>query len=101
MKLLFWQKRTIQVPAYNDTKPVEVAQLWLVRWSSGNSTYVSHSLPQVEAFTSQQEAEDFKQSLLNALTLLRYRPGDSSDRERGYCPYKITIEAQTQDQPAS
>jgi hypothetical protein len=88
-----FKRRIIQVPETNATKPVEAVQLWFVRWKSGSSVHVGYPQVEGEAFTSEEEAIAFRDSLVSALRLLRYRK-DGRDRD---CPYNITITAQTKD----
>jgi hypothetical protein len=67
---IFLKKLT--VPATNETKEIEVAQLWEVRWTSRHGEY-SHSVePELEAFPSKEAAEEFATSLRNAFDLLHY-----------------------------
>lgn len=62
----------LRVPESNETKEIEVVQLWEVRWESRDGPFSSDSRPEVECLKFEQEAIDFKQSLENAFGILRY-----------------------------
>ncbi len=68
---LFWKKK--QLPVTNDTKEVEVVQLWYVRWNSVKHSVATHWKAEVnmEAFTSEEAAMDFKESLMKATAILK------------------------------
>lgn len=72
MKLWF---KKLAVPRTNETREIDAVQLWEVRWWSRHGwsgpDYVK-ATPQLECFTSEKEAIDFKESLENAFQLLRY-----------------------------
>lgn len=65
----------LTVPASNETREIEVAQLWEVRWKSRHGPYHSDVRPEVEAFPSRQAAEEFAESLRNAFDLVRHTSG--------------------------
>jgi hypothetical protein len=65
----------LTVPASNDTRQVEAVQLWEVRWESRYGKYSNDTRPEVEAFTSQDEADKFADALRAALVLLRTTSG--------------------------
>ena len=74
LKKLFTKK--IEVPESNEVKEIEAVQLWYVRWWARHGEF-AHNLKQVtEAFTSEEEAEEFAKSLRNAFKLLRHTSGD-------------------------
>lgn len=66
--------KSIFTPKSNETKEVQVVQLWYVRWPRfyfgpmGISIYHSYVM---EAFTSEAQAKEFYQSLKAALILLK------------------------------
>lgn len=66
----------LDVPATNETRQIEVAQLWNVRWKSYRRGYVSEDYPDVhlelEAFPTREDAETFAQSLRLAAKLWRH-----------------------------
>lgn len=66
-----WFKK-LTVPETNDTKEIEAAQTWEVRWTSRYAEYSSSTSPQVEVFYSEELAEEFKKSLENAFKLLKH-----------------------------
>ena len=77
----------LKVPVSNETKDVKVAQMWEVRWASvkghrglafGMSDQQAdiqwgsaQRVPEVEVFYSEQEANDFAESLRAAMRLIR------------------------------
>lgn len=63
--------KLLTIPASNETRQIEVAQLWEVRWTSRHGGYSHDVRPEVEAFTSKDAAEDFALALNNAWHLLR------------------------------
>jgi hypothetical protein len=69
MKMWF-KKQT--VPVSNDTKEIDVVQLWEVRWRSRYGEYSSNTKPQVECFISEEDARDFAKALENAFKLIRH-----------------------------
>jgi len=69
MSLFTFKKLT--VPETNDTKEVDVIQLWEVRWISRHGEYSHHTQPELEAFTSYEKANEFATALKNANKLLR------------------------------
>ncbi len=64
--------KNVTVPQANDTKEVQAVQLWSVRWLSRYGSYSGDVREEMEAFTSEQDAIDFKQALDNAFKLLRH-----------------------------
>jgi len=72
IKRLFY-KKIIEVPENNEIKEIETVQLWIVRWVARQGPYIfSDPVEQLEAFSSEEEALKFKESLENAFKLLRY-----------------------------
>lgn len=69
-----WTKK-LQVPASNETREIEVAQLWEVRWNSRTGTASWDVRPEVEAFPDEDAARQFALSLKNAYGLLRHTSG--------------------------
>lgn len=63
------------VPESNETREIDVAQTWEVRWYSAEVDLRYSSLtkfnPAMEVFLSSEEAEAFAQSLRNAYALAR------------------------------
>jgi hypothetical protein len=72
------------VPFSNNTKKVQVAQLWEVRWISlsGDADFTYHR-PEMEAFTSEEEARHFVRALKNAVELLRHGVDYEIEIEKG------------------
>ncbi len=71
--------KLLNVPVSNETKQIEVAQLWEVRWWSRNGWSMSEDNPshvscrqEVETFLTAREAEAFATSLRNAFDILKY-----------------------------
>lgn len=75
-ELLF---KWLTVPWTNETKQVSAVQLWEVRWTSRYGQYYHSVKPEVEAFTSEEQAKAFKKSLENAFALTRNTSDDSVD----------------------
>lgn len=67
-----WFKK-LTVPDSNATKEVDAVQLWYVRWRAVRSILSSFYEDEriVEAFPSEQEAQEFAASLQQAEKLLR------------------------------
>jgi hypothetical protein len=65
----------LTVPESNDTQTIEVAQLWEVRWKSRHGEYSHDVRPEVEAFASEAQAEEFATALRNAFQLVRHTSG--------------------------
>lgn len=63
------------IPQSNETREIDVAQLWEVRWQSRHGEYCSDVRPEMETFLTETEACDFKASLENAFELIRHRSG--------------------------
>ena len=55
---------------------IEVVQLWEVRWHSRHGEYSGDIRPEVEAFTSEADAEEFATALRNAFALTRTKSGN-------------------------
>jgi hypothetical protein len=68
MKIL---TKFLTVPASNEVREIEVAQLWEVRWTSRDGSYSGETQPEMEGFPSRQAAEEFAESLRNAFALIR------------------------------
>jgi hypothetical protein len=73
MKIL---TKWLTVPASNDVREIEVAQLWYVRWQSRHGEYYDDTQKEMEAFPSRQAAEEFAESLRNAFALVRHTSGN-------------------------
>ena len=82
-----WFKK-LTVPFTNWTRQVEAVQLWEVRWRSRHGQYCSDTQPEVEVFTSPEDAHAFADSLRNAFRLIRHSDGDTITiaRARGAGP---------------
>jgi len=61
----------LTVPLSNDTREIEVVQLFEVRWQSRYGVYSNETRPEVEVFTSKKDAVVFRESLLAAFRLTR------------------------------
>lgn len=66
-----WFKK-LTVPFTNQTKEVDAVQLWEVRWTSRHGEYSSDVRPEMEGFTSPEEAHEFSDALRNAFKLIRH-----------------------------
>lgn len=71
MNFPFWTKK-ITVPTSNETKEVDAIQLWEVRWTSRYGSYSRDTQAEMEAFPSQNQAEEFAQALRNAFKLIKH-----------------------------
>ena len=54
---MLWKWLT--VPFTNETKQEKVIQLWEVRWQSRYGEFSEDTRPEIEAFTSEEEARAF------------------------------------------
>ena len=72
-----WLFKKKAVPETNNTKEVDVVQLWIVKWTSVSHYVGRHysGKPEFEAFTSKAAAEDFATSLRQAMKLLKSQIG--------------------------
>jgi len=70
-KNLFLTVKNLLVPKTNEIKNVQAVQLWTVRWTSRYGPYSTNTREEMEAFTSEQDAQDFKTALKNAFRLIR------------------------------
>lgn len=75
------------VPESNETKEVDVAQTWEVRWHSISLKYspadaMCSTEPEMEVFTSERAADEFAQSIRNAWQLARIRGNKVSVSKR-------------------
>jgi hypothetical protein len=70
---MWFKKQT--VPVSNDTKEIDVVQLWEVRWYSRYGEWNGNTKPEIECFTSEKDAEEFAKSLKNAFNLIRHTSG--------------------------
>jgi len=73
MKLWF---KKLTVPENSATKEVEAVQLWYVKWNNVYHYVSTHwqARANIEAFTSEQEANEFAASLKAAVALLKDGP---------------------------
>jgi hypothetical protein len=67
-----------KLPTNETTDAQSCVQLWQVRWESRWGAFNSDISPEIEAFTSKEEAEQFADSLKDAFALLKHR-GDGTD----------------------
>ena len=77
---LFTKK--LAVPASTETREVDVAQTWEVRWMSRHGEYMGSTRPEMEVFLSEGEAREFADALKNAFALIRHTSGTAVDVER-------------------
>ena len=73
----------LTVPWTNKTQKVQAVQLWEVRWKSRHGEFSSDTRPEMESFSSEEEAQYFKASLENAFRILRYTSGARVTLEKG------------------
>lgn len=66
----------LTTPFSNKTRQVEVPRLWYVRWQSRHGDYYVDTRPEMEAFTTEQLAIDFADSLRAAFRLVRHKGAD-------------------------
>ena len=77
MKKLFTFKK-IKIPFTNETKFIDSVQLWYVEWYSRYGSFNAEIQKEIEAFTSEEAAKQFKESLDLAYKLLRHSSGTST-----------------------
>jgi hypothetical protein len=65
-----WFKK-LKVPVSNEIKEILAVKMWEVRWKGRYGVYHFDVRPEVEVFTSEYEAEEFRKSLFRAFSLLR------------------------------
>jgi hypothetical protein len=78
---LFFKK--LLVPKSNAIELVDAVQLWEVRWQSRHGAYSGDVRPEMEAFTSLDEASRFQLALENAFRLIRTTSGTKVFIEKG------------------
>lgn len=78
-----FKRKTIKVPADGE-KSLEALQIWTVRWKSRYGNYSDQTRPEVEIFTSEEDAKAFKNAIEKAYALIRHSYGT-----------EVSIEAQT------
>ena len=71
----FFTKK-VEVPETNEVKEVEAIQLWFVRWYSRSGSFSSDMRKEMEAFSSEEAAEEFAESLRAAFKLIRHTSGN-------------------------
>lgn len=74
MKSMFFKWLT--VPKTNETRQQQSVQLWEVRWTSRHGEYHMDTRPELECFTSAEDAEAFAESLRNAFAIIRTTSGN-------------------------
>jgi len=77
---LFFKKT--KVPVSNDVKEIETVQLWVVSWWSRHGSYSGDVRKEYEAFTSEDEANKFAESIRNAFRLIRHTNIDGVEVEK-------------------
>ena len=80
MKLTF---KWLTAPFTNQTREVEAVQMWNVRWQSRNGKYSGDVQPELEAFPTEAQAQEFATTLRNAFALLRHTSGTRVSVSRG------------------
>lgn len=76
-RIMYLTFKNLLVPFSNDTKQVNAVQLWEVRWESRHGEYSGNTKPEIEAFPSLEEAEEFAKALRNAFKLIKHTSKDS------------------------
>lgn len=69
-------KKWLTVPKSNETRLAEAIALWEVRWESRYGPYYSEVQPEMEVFTSENEAFAFAEALKNAFRLTKTTSGN-------------------------
>lgn len=69
-----WFKK-LTAPKTNETKQIDAVQMWEVRWRSRQGEYSGDTRPELEAFTSEEDAKAFAESLKAAFRLIRSTNG--------------------------
>lgn len=69
-------KKWLRVPKTNETQLIEAVRLWEVRWTSRQDKYAADTRPEMEAFTSSEDAHAFAKSLEQAFRLIRHTSGN-------------------------
>lgn len=75
----FFTKKKLKVPTSNELKQVDAIKLWIVAWYSRHGQFSSDTTKEYEAFTSEEAATEFAESLKNAYALLRHTSGTRID----------------------
>lgn len=69
-----WFKK-VTSPQSNETKEIDAIQLWKVQWTSRHGPYSSDTSQEFEAFTSEEQANEFATALRNAFELIKHTSG--------------------------
>lgn len=56
-----------------ESKTWQAVRVWEVRWQSRHGEYSSSLSPEVEVFTTLEQAKQFEQAIKDAFALLRHR----------------------------
>ena len=72
----------LTLPESNNVKEIKTIQTWRVTWYSRYGRYSTDTRQEVEIFTSEEEAMFFKNSLIQAYSLIRHTSGNSVKLER-------------------
>lgn len=67
-------KKTITIPS-GEKADVQAYDVWHVRWTSRHGEYSHDTRPEVEAFTTQEDADRFATELKTAFRLIRHTRG--------------------------
>jgi hypothetical protein len=66
---MFFKRKTISIPT-NETKEVEVTDVWVVSWSKRIGEFHGETRICYQAFIQEEDARSFKKSLENAHALI-------------------------------
>jgi hypothetical protein len=66
-----WFRKDVSAPS-GEKVTLEGVQLWMVRWTSRYGEYHGNVQSEAAAFTTQEDAEHFAQSLRDAFELIRH-----------------------------
>lgn len=70
---IFTRKKKIRDETLTE---IDVVRTWEVRWESRHGEWQGNTEPEVEVFTSEEDAQTFKRALEDAFTLIRHTSGD-------------------------
>lgn len=78
MNLNLFKKRVaikeMEIPS-SEKQQIDAVETWVVRWLSRYGEFSNNVRPECEVFTSFEDAEKFKQALIDAFKLIKHTYG--------------------------
>jgi hypothetical protein len=68
---MVWFRKKVEAPS-GQTVELDGLQVWMVRWVSRYGDYHGNTQQEAQAFTNEEDANHFAQSLRDAFALIRH-----------------------------